>query len=134
MRKVDEGVLYHSNLETWIKIEKGTAYIGLTDWAQTVIGSISSIHFEFEKGRRIVQNGLLFEIESDKSISEIVSPITGYLYQVNEEIQTNPSIINNNSYWPNWVVAINNYDVDQIKEFLPSTDYKHSIDSFFRKS
>jgi len=134
MRRVDYSVIYDSTLQLWLSIDEDKAYIGLTDWGQTTIGDIQEIIIPKSEEDTIIQNSLLMEIESSKAITEILSPITGIVLSMNENILNNPQLINEQPYMPNWMICMKLSDKSQLEECIASDEYKDSIDAFFRKS
>ena len=114
--------LYYSNNHEWIKVENGEAYIGISDFAQENLGDIVFVELpeigeEFEKEEEI---GV---VESVKAVSEIYTPISGEILEVNQELLDNPELINEKPY-DSWIVNIKIADKTEIDELLTAAEYE----------
>ncbi len=102
--KVLEG-LYYSKDWMWVKIEDGKARVGITDYAQKqmreiVFAELPSVEDEVKKGEAF---GTL---ESVKSVSDLISPLTGKVVEVNEKVTESPEVINEDPYGEGWLIVI----------------------------
>lgn len=121
---VPENLLYTKEHE-WIKVVGKTALIGITDYAQHEVGDIVYVELpgedeEFEIGAPF---GV---IESVKAASDIYAPINGKILKVNEELESNPSLINEDAYG-SWIVSIQIEDESQLEDLLSATSYKQLL-------
>lgn len=128
-----EGFYFNEN-DSWIYISGNIARIGVTDYVQQ---SLSDIMFFNEPAidSEIEQFGELGTIESGKAVFEVVSPVSGKIISVNDEIILAPELINENPYEKGWIVEIELTDLEEDKDFLLNfEDYfkilKRKVDEF----
>lgn len=125
MSKVIEG-LYYANSHEWVKIEDAFAYIGITDYAQESLGEI--VFVELPEVDDEIEAGEEFSaIESVKAASDIVSPISGTIVEVNEDLEDNPEAINEDAY-ENWIVKVEFEDKSELEALLSAEQYKEIIE------
>ena len=121
MSKIVEG-LYYTNSHEWVKVENGFAFIGITDYAQDALGEIVFVELPEEEDN--VEAGKDFSaIESVKAASDVVSPITGIIVLVNEELEDSPEALNEDPY-ENWIVKVEIEDETELNKLLNAEEYK----------
>lgn len=101
--KILEDLMYTKTHE-WIKADDHRATLGLTDYAQKHLGQIVFVDLP-GVGDNIDELGQLAEVESVKAVSEVYSPVSGKVTEVNEDLLDNPGLINEDPY-ENWLAAI----------------------------
>lgn len=112
--------LKYSASHEWIRFEdENTAYIGITDYAQSELGDIVYVNIPYE-GDAVVVGEALTDLESVKAVAEIYSPFTGEIVAVNEQLEVAPEEINNNPY-DAWIVKIGN--ISETEELLDADAY-----------
>ncbi len=122
MSKIVEG-LYYTNTHEWVKVEDGFAYIGITDYAQESLGEI--VFVELPEEESTISSGEEFSaIESVKAASDIVSPITGTIVVVNDELEDSPELINEDPY-ENWICKIDLENESELNKLLSADEYKN---------
>jgi glycine cleavage system H protein len=100
------GELSYTKEHEWISFtSENTARIGITDFAQGALGDIVYIQLP-AMGSAVTANKVCGEVESTKSVSEIYSPITGTITQVNTELESKPEVINSDPYGAGWIAEI----------------------------
>ena len=125
MSKIIDG-LYYTNSHEWVKVEDAFAYIGITDYAQESLGEIVFVELPEEDDN--VEAGSEFSaIESVKAASDIVSPVTGVIAMVNEELEDSPELINEDAY-ENWIVKVELEDKSELESLLTAEQYKEIIE------
>lgn len=125
MSKVIKG-LYYANSHEWVKIEDSFAYIGITDYAQESLGEI--VFVELPEVDDEVEAGEEFSaIESVKAASDIVSPLSGTIIEVNEDLEDSPEAINEDPY-ENWIVKIEFEDKSELEALMSADEYKEFIE------
>jgi glycine cleavage system H protein len=100
----------------WIKIDGETVILGITNFAQDQLTDVVFVELP-EVGKQIEQNGNLCVVESVKSVSDIFSPISGEIVEVNKELVNSPALINNDPFEDGWIVKLkvkNEKDLDQL--------------------
>ena len=108
--------LKYSTEHEWIKIESESAYIGITDFAQSELGDI--IFLEFPTVEENFNDGDVFgTIEAVKTVSDMYMPLTGKVVEVNEDLNDTPEQVNEDPYKNGWMVKIeldNNADQSKL--------------------
>ena len=122
---IPENLLYTKEHE-WIKIEDNTATIGITDYAQSELGDIVFLEFP-NIGDKFEQNDIFGTIEAVKTLADLYIPIGGEIIENNDELDSNPELINSSPYDEGWIVKISLTNTDDIKSLLNAADYKSLI-------
>src|SRR5437764_14883012 len=99
------GNLKYSKSDEWVRVEGDTAYVGITDYAQDQLGDIVYIELPWDASQSVKQGEKFGDIESVKATSELVSPISGEIVKVNENLKDNPELINDSPYYEAWMLA-----------------------------
>ena len=121
MSKIIEG-LYYTNTHEWVKVEDGFAFVGITDYAQESLGEIVFVELP-EEDDQVEAGGELSAIESVKAASDIISPVTGTIVLVNDELEDSPELINEDPY-ENWIVKIEMEDESELNALLNAEEYE----------
>ena len=119
--KIAMDLLYTSNHE-WVKVQGEKAFIGITDYAQTHLGSIVFIDLP-EEGDEFEVKDILAAVESVKAASDVYIPISGKVIEVNTNLEDNPELINEDAY-ENWIAVVEIDNKDELKELLSPDDYE----------
>lgn len=98
--------LRYTQTHEWANIEGESATMGLTDYAQNELGDIVFVNLP-EVGDELVAGESFAEVESVKAVSEVNSPVSGTVIEVNEELLDNPALVNEDPYGA-WFVRIEN--------------------------
>ncbi len=121
MSKIVEG-LYYTNTHEWVKVEDEFAYVGITDYAQDSLGEIVFVELPEEEDQ--VTAGEEFSaIESVKAASDVLSPVTGIIVLVNDDLEDNPELINEDPY-ENWIIKVELEDKTELNKLLNASEYK----------
>lgn len=118
--------LKYSKEHEWIKVEGNIATVGVTDFAQHQLTDIVFVELP-EKGKKAEQGKQLAVIESVKSVSDVFSPVSGEVIEVNEKLQDNPDIINKDPYGEGWIAKIKIADNKELNNLMPAGDYEKFI-------
>ncbi len=111
----------------WVKAEDSTCIIGITDYAQSELGDIIYLDITAEAGSNVKQGETLGSIEAVKTVSEIYSPISGKILEINTAINDNPSVVNTDPYESGWIVKMEPSNQDEINNLMDSDSYKVQI-------
>ena len=125
MSKVLEN-LFYSETHEWARVEGNIAYVGVTDYAQANLGSVVYVE-ALEIGDEVEQFDEAGAIESVKAASDIMSPLSGVVIEVNDDVIDNPELINEDSY-TNWIFKLELSDASEVDNFLSKEDYEKEID------
>ncbi|MGD9395693.1 MAG: glycine cleavage system protein GcvH [Candidatus Thorarchaeota archaeon] len=119
----------YSKDHEWIKVEGDVAVVGITDFAQNSLHEITFVEIS-EVGTVLEANGECGLVESMKASSDIFSPVSGEIVEVNAELEDAPEIVNEDPYGKGWFFKIkpSNLDAD-IAGLMDAAAYKEFIDS-----
>ena len=119
--EIREG-LYYSKDHEWVRVEGNRAYVGITDYAQDSLGSIVYVELP-TVGKELSKGDALGVVESVKAASDIFSPISGTVVEVNQTLVDNPELINENPY-ENYIAVLCFENTDELNELLSPAQYK----------
>ena len=106
-------------------IEVGAGKVGITDYAQNTLGDI--VFVDLPKVGATVEKGKVFgSVESVKAVSDLYSPVTGTVIEVNEELATAPEKINTDAHGA-WMLKVKITDPSQVDELLSAEDYEKYV-------
>jgi len=114
--------LYYTKSDEWLKVEDDTGTIGITDYAQDQLGDIVYLE-KIEKGKNLKQGKALTTIESVKAVSDVNTPVTGEVTEVNEKVIEDASIINKDPYGEGWLAKIKMDNKDELKNLMNAQEY-----------
>ena len=124
MSKIIEGLKY-SETHEWVKIEDGIAIIGVTDCAQKEMGDITYVDMPAEEDE--VNAGEEFgALESVKASSDLISPVSGEVCEVNAELEDSPELINSDPY-ANWIIKVKISDESELDALMDAAAYAAQI-------
>lgn len=106
--KVKKDYLY-SKANVWVQLEGDLVRVGITDFEQQTIGDVAFVEFSPDD-KKLSPDSELAQIETIKAISDVLSPVSGTLYQVNEELESSPELINEDPYGKGWLALIKTTD------------------------
>ncbi len=112
-----DNLRYHTD-HSWVRAEGKKAIIGITDYAQGELGDIVYIEMP-EKDAIVSVNQEIGELESTKTTSPTLAPVSGKIIEVNGELKDSPELINKDPYGKGWILAIemsNTKDLDQLMD------------------
>lgn len=117
---------YHKE-HTWVKATGRKATIGITDYAQDSLGDIVYIDLP-EVDTDVEANSEIGEIESTKATSSIISPLTGRVADVNDDLSESPEVINEDPYGKGWIAVIEIEDVSELEDLMDSGEYSKFVE------
>lgn len=121
-----EDLKYHKE-HTWVKASGKKATIGITDYAQDALGDIVYIGLP-DVDTSVEANSEIGEIESTKATSSIISPISGRVIEVNEELSEAPEIINEDPYGKGWIAILEIEDKSELDDLMDFSEYEKYIE------
>ena len=121
MSKVIEG-LYYSESHEFVRIEGEYAYVGITDYAQHQLGNVVYVDMP-DVDDEVAQGEEFCAVESVKAASDLISPVTGTVVEVNEELADNPQLINEDAF-SNWIIKVKVDDTEELKNLLDAKGYE----------
>lgn len=117
---VPEGIYYSTNYE-WAKVEGDKVRIGITDYAQKQLREIVYVEIP-SVGSALKQNEPYGTVESVKSVSDLVAPISGTVEQINEEVSGKPELLNEDPYNKGWLLVIKPSNMDELKNLMDANN------------
>ena len=123
--QIPEDLKYTKDHE-WARIEGDVVTIGITDFAQSELGDIVYLELP-ELGFETKQGGSFGTIEAVKAVSDIFSPLTGEVVEVNDKLNDEPEIINKDPYGDGWIIKIKISDLSEYENLLDKSKYEELI-------
>ena len=114
--------LRYSSDHEWARVEGDRIRVGITDFAQDALGDVVFVDLPNE-GAAVEAGGLLGEVESTKSVSEIYAPLAGEVVAVNDTLTTTPEQLNSDPYGDGWICEIVPADADAVTGLLDPAGY-----------
>jgi len=110
----------------WIKIDGDVAIVGITDFAQGELGDIVYVEVE-TVGEALEQEEIFGTVEAVKTVSDLFLPLTGEIIEFNENLESDPELVNSDPYGEGWMIKIKISDSSQIDSLLTADGYKEVI-------
>ena len=110
----------------WVKTENNVYRCGITDFAQEELGDV--VYVELPKSNLKVKKGdKIGDVESIKTVSNLYSPLTGTIIEVNSLLESKPETINQKPYEEGWICVIQPFDQSEIQQLLNAEEYRKII-------
>ena len=110
----------------WVRVEDNVAVVGITDYAQDQLGDIVYLDLP-SPGTQVKQLDKLGEIESVKAVSDLYSPVSGEVAEVNQEVNDRPELVNQSPYDEGWLVRVRLADPAEVDSLLSAEQYDELI-------
>ena len=121
MNKVMEG-LYYSESHEYVRVEGEYGYVGITDYAQNALGNV--VYVDMPEVDDEVEAGEEFgAVESVKAASDLISPVSGTVVEVNEALDDQPELINQDAY-ENWIIKVEMSDTAELEKLMDAKAYE----------
>ena len=111
--------LQYSRSHEWLNLDGDTAVIGISDFAQHELGDVVFINLP-EVGDEVTAGEAFGDVESVKAVSDLISPVSGTVLEINEELLDSPELLNDDPY-ANWIIKVEN--VTDTEELLSAAAY-----------
>ncbi len=118
---VRDGLLYSREHE-WLKVDGDEGLCGITDYAQDNLGDVVYVELP-EVGKKVEKMKPFMVLESVKATSDVYSPVTGEIIEVNEKLQDSPELVNTDPYGEGWLVKIKLADKKELDELMDKEAY-----------
>ena len=122
MSIINEGLLY-TNEHEWLRVEADVAVVGITDYAQEELGDIVYVELP-EINAEVDQMDEVGIIESVKTVSNLYSPLSGVVVEVNEEVVQTPDLVNSSPYDEAWLFKIKMADDNELSDLMNHKQYE----------
>jgi glycine cleavage system H protein len=115
--------LRYSTDHEWVRLEGGTARVGITHYAQDALGDVVFVQLP-DVGAAVTSGTAVGEVESTKSVSDIYAPVTGTVAAVNEALADAPQRLNEDPYGEGWICLIDLADPSAVDGLLDAAAYR----------
>lgn len=114
--------LYYSESHEYVRLEGDVAYIGITDYAQNALGNIVYVDLP-EVDDEVEIDEDFGALESVKAASDLVSPVSGKILEVNEALEDEPDLVNKDAF-ANWIIKVELTDKAQLENLMDAKAYE----------
>ena len=121
MAKVIEGLRYAESHE-WVKVDGNIATVGITDYAQSQLGNVVYVDMP-EVDDEVNQGEEFGAVESVKAASDLYSPVSGKVVEINEALEEQPELINQDAF-ENWIIKVEISDAAELDNLLDAAAYE----------
>ena len=126
MSEVIEGVYYHE-AHDWLSVDGDTGTTGITDYAQSELGDIVFLELP-DVGPQVVLGEPYGTVEAVKTVADLISPVSGKVVEVNDQLQEDASLVNTDPYGEGWTIRIRLSDTSELSELMSAEAYRESLE------
>lgn len=120
--------LQYTKDHEWIRVEGDTGTIGITDFAQEQLGDV--VHVDLPRvGESFESHSHFGEIESVKTFSELFTPVSGEVLEINEALADSPELVNSEPYGGGWMIKIKLANAGEVDSLLNASEYEDFVES-----
>ena len=112
----------YSKDHEWVMVDGDVAVIGISDFAQDQLGEVVYVDMPSE-GDALAAGDAFGEIESVKSVAELIAPVTGEIVEVNESLADTPETVNSDAHGAGWMIKVRMSDDSELDALLSAEDY-----------
>ncbi|AMA50214.1 MULTISPECIES: glycine cleavage system protein GcvH [Flavobacterium] len=110
----------------WVSVDGDIATVGITDFAQKELGDIVYVEVD-TLDQTLTKDEVFGTVEAVKTVSDLFLPLSGEIIEFNEELESNPELVNSDPYGAAWMIKVKISDTSEIEGLLSSEDYKNLI-------
>jgi glycine cleavage system H protein len=118
--------LYYTDDHEWLRLDDGTATVGITDFAQSELGDIVFVEMEPE-GTELGKDDVFGTVEAVKTVSELYMPVGGTITAVNDELELAPETVNDDPYGDGWMIEMEIADESELEDLMDADAYAEII-------
>lgn len=119
--------LKYSREHEWVKVEGNIALVGISDFAQDELGDVVYVELP-DVGTELEANNTFGVVESVKAVSDLYSPVTGTVTEVNDRLNDEPELVNSEPYEDAWMLRIEMSDPSEVDGLLDADEYKSFVE------
>ncbi|MBI2413745.1 MAG: glycine cleavage system protein GcvH [Deltaproteobacteria bacterium] len=119
--------LKYTKEHEWVKVEGNIATVGITDYAQDSLGDVVYVELP-QEGGTVTKNEPFGVVESVKAVSDLYSPISGSVHEVNDAIIDSPEAINEDPYGDAWMIRVEIGNTNDLSDLMSSDEYQKFIE------
>ena len=117
----------YTETHEWIRVDGDEAFVGITDYAQSELGDVVYVELP-EVDTEVTAGEEVGMIDSAKTTSPILSPVSGRVVRINDELADHPELVNQSPYDEGWLFAIEPDDPGEIEDLMDAASYKKHIE------
>lgn len=106
----------------WVRIEGDFAYVGITDFAQSELGDIVYVDID-TLDKKVNREEVFGTVEAVKTVSDLFSPVTGTVLEINPKLDSNPEAVNSDPYGSGWMIKISIDNQEEVAELMSAAEY-----------
>jgi glycine cleavage system H protein len=110
----------------WIRIEGDTAYVGITDFAQSELGDIVYVDID-TLDKEVSRDEVFGTVEAVKTVSDLFCPLTGTVLEINPKLDANPELVNSDPYGDGWMIKLSIADQNEVADLLDAAGYAELV-------
>jgi glycine cleavage system H protein len=114
--------LKYSKEHLWVRLDGHRAVIGISDFAQVEMGVLKAVELP-SVGDELEQDDSFGTVEARKTVADLYAPISGTVIEVNDELESNPALMNDDPYDSGWIVVVELADDEELKALMNADDY-----------
>ncbi|MDG5777616.1 glycine cleavage system protein GcvH [Haloarculaceae archaeon H-GB1-1] len=118
--------LHYQDSHEWVRVDDGTATIGISDFAQDELGDIVFVELPSE-GDDLDAGSDFGVVESIKAVSDVYAPISGSVTAVNEDLLDEPELVNEDPYGDGWMLKVDLADEGELDDLLDAEEYEAQL-------
>ncbi|MBI5886126.1 MAG: glycine cleavage system protein GcvH [Deltaproteobacteria bacterium] len=119
--------LKYTKEHEWVKLDGNVATVGITDYAQDSLGDVVYVELP-QEGGTVTKNEPFGVVESVKAVSDLYSPISGSVTEVNDAIVDTPEAINEDPYGDAWMIKVDVASLDELDDLMSADEYQKFIE------
>ena len=114
--------LKYTKEHEWLRVEGNTAWVGITDYAQSELGEIVYVEVE-TVGEELAEGDVFGSVEAVKTVSELFLPVGGTILELNAELDATPELINTDPYGKGWIYKMSVSELSEVESLLSAEAY-----------
>jgi len=118
---------YYTKDHEWIKVEGEKATVGITDFAQKQLGDVLYVELP-EVGTELEFHQSIGVIESVKAVSDVYSPVSGEVIELNEKLNDSPELVNQDPHGKGWIIRVKIKDEAELQKLMSADEYEKFIE------
>jgi glycine cleavage system H protein len=123
-----EANLKYTGKDEWVRVEGNLGYIGISDYAQEQLSDIVYLEYLVSEGDEVGKGDEVATIESVKAASEIYSPVSGTVVELNEDLLDAPETVNSDPYGEAWMMKIELSDEGELDSLMDAAAYEKNVE------
>ena len=110
----------------WVRLEGDVVYVGITDFAQSELGDIVYVDID-TLDKKVNREEVFGTVEAVKTVSDLFSPVTGTVLELNPKLDSNPESVNSDPYGDGWMIKMSVDNKAELEELLSAEDYAQLV-------